>query len=741
MATSVEYTSEYLFLFAGTVASAVLAVLLVALSASGRRCRHPVLRVVLWGASTAFLPLTSSIISGLLSARKAEKDSTGKDPQRGSASKDVQNMWTLLLWSVLIVIIKGNADTAAASTVESAATPSSNDSSADGQKVRTPVELLFKYAWLGYLTVNCIPEAEWFEPWRIAIFVLLIVLGCAKVALKLGAFFLAGRSYAVGNNARLVSGYMAQLVESGKEDGHGHVPPYIVMGESEEHVQESPSGFRIKREALDNKYSALVTLDRVWRLSDHGDGLLARRRELRDLCLSFSLFKSLRRRLSGYPLAEERSGNAVDFVLRGMGTAAAAGKGGADRVFSVLINELWFASDFYYSPLPLCSFSGWCAALNYLLSVLIISGAVTVGWIYIERRVVGINMQKYYFVITLFLLLAVVLTETWEIIAGVCSNWTKMALLGHYITRESCRGCAAAALDAVLRFRPARRWSDKIGQNSVLEPRRFGRRSWFYTEKFYAGAGLMRSVEVSPAVKDAVLRSLKRSYGGMNIGSTAARRVGLGGKVDWAWPLDGSEKSLPLDVSVDGMSSTTEHILACHIGTRLFEMKYSHAAAPTSAAADMATACHLSYYCAYLVAAAPGLLPDSAAWTEKRYKEVAKDVQAALVGEDGTAGESTAQRYERLLKDLSASSRDKVLQRGAEHGRRLVEAYVEEEAAAWRFLADFWSEMLLFVAPSKNVKGHVEAMGRGGEFVTLVWALLLHAGVTDRPETPGGSIP
>jgi hypothetical protein len=311
-----------------------------------------------------------------------------------------------------------------------------------------------------------------------------------------------------------------------------------------------------------------------------------------------------------------------------------------------------------------------------------------------------------------------------------------MALLGSYIKRGSPAQCTDAALAAVLRLKAARRWSNKIGQNSVLEPRRFGRRSGLFSDKLYGRAGLMRSVAVSPAVKDAVLRSFKTSYGGLDKGSTAARKVGaLSGKVGFAWPApaSGFQKSWPLDGDI---SSTTEHILACHIGTRLFEIKYSHAACPTPAAADMTAACHLSYYCAYLVAAAPGLLPDSPAWTEKRYKEVAKDVRAALGKDMAGASESTAQGYERLLNELSESSRDTVLRHGAELGSRLVDAYVEDEAAAWRFLADFWSEMVLFVAPSKSVKGHVEAMGRGGEFVTLVWALLLHAGVTDRDETP-----
>uniref|UniRef100_A0ACD6AER4 Uncharacterized protein n=1 Tax=Avena sativa TaxID=4498 RepID=A0ACD6AER4_AVESA len=749
-----------------TVASAVLAILVVALSTYGRRCRHPELRFIVWGASVAFIPLTSSVISALLRQRKTDRELYCKTHEScekfpgGKGSPQVQTMWTLLLWAVIILIIKGNADTAAASAATASASPSAGDVSVDGQKVQTRVELIGTYAVVAWLIVMCMPEAGWLEIQGKSIFVVFFLLGFAKVVLKLVAFFMASDSYAVGKNARLVSGYMAQLVEEGAVDGHGHVPPYLVMGESKDHVEETPRGYRVKRErdAMKKELGALVTLDRVWSLSDHGDdSLLAKRPELRDLCLSFSLFKSLRRRLAGYPLAEEGSSDALDFVLRGMDTPSGKGGADADRVFRVLVDELWFASDFYYSPLPLCSFSGWCAALNYLLSVLIIAGAISVGVVYQLGRVIvflpekdgpvsdanpdATPSQKAYYLITLFLLLATVLTETCEIVAGVCSNWTKMALLGSYIRRKSPAGrCTHATLEAVLRLRPAKRWSNKIGQNSVLEPRRFGRRSGLFSEKLYGRAGLMRSVGVSHAVKDAVLRSLKRSYGGLDKGSTAAPGVGLGGMFGLAWPAPahGSRKSLALDGNGSSSSSATEHILACHIGTRLFEIKYSHAACPTPAAADMTAACHLSYYCAYLVAAAPGLLPDSTAWTEKVYKEVAEDVQAAL-GKDDGASESTAQRYERLLKELSERSGNKVLQRGAELGRRLVEAYVEDEAAAWRFLADFWSEMVLFVAPSKNVKGHVEAMGRGGEFVTLVWALLLHAGVTDRDGTPHGS--
>jgi hypothetical protein len=47
-------------------------------------------------------------------------------------------------------------------------------------------------------------------------------------------------------------------------------------------------------------------------------------------------------------------------------------------------------------------------------------------------------------------------------------------------------------------------------------------------------------------------------------------------------------------------------------------------------------------------------------------------------------------------------------------------------------LADFWVEMLLYAAPSENVKEHIEQLAKGGEFITHLWALLSHAGINER---------
>ncbi|XP_052140833.1 uncharacterized protein LOC127760590 [Oryza glaberrima] len=465
------------------------------------------------------------------------------------------------------------------------------------------------------------------------------------------------------------------------------------------------------------------------------NGLLARRPELRDLCLSYSLFKSLRRRLSGYPLADAGSTNALEFVLGGMGL----GGGGAERLFRVLIDELWFASDFYYSPISLSSFSGWCAVLNHLFSALIVVGAVTVGWIYRTKQVVIFDgSQAFYYIVTFVLLLSVVFIEIWEIVADVCSNWTKMALLAHYIRHDSPWRrfrFVHSALDAVLRrFRPARRWREKIGQNSVLEPRRFRKRNGLLAEKFYGRAGLMESVGVSLRVIEAMHRSFRNIYDLQTnepAGDAANRPVG--GNADRVRYSSLRRFQFEFD-------TITDKILAWHVATRLFEIAHARTSPD-----NKIVACHLcSYYCGYLVAAVPELLPDCPAWTQKRYKKVATDVRTAL-GSHGNTPERY--RYDKLLRKLSSGSRDEVLQRGVVIVGRLVKEFDKGEGdgvnadMAWQFLENFWSEMVLYVASSENVKGHVEAMGRGGEFVTLVWALLLHAGITTRPAAQSNIIP
>ncbi|TVU40952.1 hypothetical protein EJB05_14438, partial [Eragrostis curvula] len=188
---------------------------------------------------------------------------------------------------------------------------------------------------------------------------------------------------------------------------------------------------------------------------------------------------------------------------------------------------------------------------------------------------------------------------------------------------------------------------------------------------------------------------------------------------------------------------TSDTILTWHIATSILEVRHPHrrdqAQSPLPFTDDKIAAPHLSRYCAYLVTWCPELLPDYDAWSKSLYKDVKKDAKKALAGHS-LAGSSTppAATYQKLIELLSANSKHKVVKDGVKLGKQLVEE-INDEETAWKLLADFWSEMILYVAPSDNLKGHKEAIARGGELITLLWALLFHLSIVSRPDEDDGS--
>jgi len=122
------------------------------------------------------------------------------------------------------------------------------------------------------------------------------------------------------------------------------------------------------------------------------------------------------------------------------------------------------------------------------------------------------------------------------------------------------------------------------------------------------------------------------------------------------------------------------------------------------------------------VVEAPKLLPGHHYDTRRVFEAVAREAEdkyeamRSLVPEAGETPEP----------------KETIFHKGVRLGKQLEEKM--EEGARWKVLADFWAEMLLYVAPSDNVEEHIECLTRGGEFVTYLWALLSHAGILKREE-------
>jgi hypothetical protein len=82
-----------------------------------------------------------------------------------------------------------------------------------------------------------------------------------------------------------------------------------------------------------------------------------------------------------------------------------------------------------------------------------------------------------------------------------------------------------------------------------------------------------------------------------------------------------------------------------------------------------------------------------------------------------------------------------VVEKGVRLGRSLVdEAARDGESGVWEVLARLWVELIVYVAPASDevrVNGQRAALVHGGEFVTLLWALATHTGIT-RPVVRSG---
>jgi hypothetical protein len=155
------------------------------------------------------------------------------------------------------------------------------------------------------------------------------------------------------------------------------------------------------------------------------------------------------------------------------------------------------------------------------------------------------------------------------------------------------------------------------------------------------------------------------------------------------------------------------------------------------------TAISLSRYCAYLQVFRSALLPDSFVVPGMIFVDTLRDVREQLKDcnlRKCSYSKLIAIAEEDELKKVDRVTGMNIVQQGAALGKALIKN--EDQESRWKILAEVWADLLVHMAPSWNAADHKYQLESGGEFITLIWALLSHCGIEksslwDKDETPG----
>ncbi|KAG2629871.1 uncharacterized protein LOC120701066 [Panicum virgatum] len=632
--------------------------------------------------------------------------------------------------------------------------------------------------WLGSLVFFNLKSAG-----KKALYGMIWVFVAAKFVQRSVAIEVGKRSFAYGKNPQLVAAYMPPMLELQQQQEPGRHQRrrgldllkhcnYAVMGEEElvDKNKAGPKGYKLDKHKLElaaagDDSSDVVTVGRIWRLADSGDQLLSSEPRLKRLCLSFALFKMLRRRLEGYPISGAEAADCHRLIFHGLleepapAAAGMNGVGAGEHAFQVFNDEVQFLCENYHSVVPVVLASPFFFAHNYVLFpvlvlalcflVLVLCGNGDVAYAVrslhddnfftsgkvaaTARCVLGKVLKSTTFLFcaidlstTVLLALAVAYEEGAEYVVFLFSNWFMVSLLCHHTSGHEWRGEAGVlrrVIPGVLQVKNTLTHPTlTIKQFSVL---------WFLGRLQLPLP--LPSTDVPGEAKTLIMERL-------------AGVVGSHGA-----PLtNGTEQRVRTCVGSDELAraccsgGVAEVMLTWHVATAMLEARCArrqqHAAPEPGRTAAMA----LSGYCAYLVAFHAELLPDDKDGTEVLFNEMKKELTKDM-GWCGYYGGGEAARCAKLMEIAGRSTSEAaatmtVLKKGARLGKVLIEKYKEgAREAVWGLLGDLWTEVVVYAAPTAgelHVKSHKEALAQGAELITVLWAITTHTGIARPEEDP-----
>ncbi|KAF0894912.1 hypothetical protein E2562_004912 [Oryza meyeriana var. granulata] len=609
----------------------------------------------------------------------------------------------------------------------------------------------------------------------------------------IGYFLFSDKSITCNEeNMRVVCDYMryehtlSKTTCASSSDGAMRGYKYLVFGEDEMKMKRTPGNeFRLE---LDVEHRSIVTVENIWELRDDSRSLLGGGGDpddrLKDVCLSFSLYKLLRRRFFDLPIHEAR----LDKTRRLVFDALLQEKNDYERAFRITEVELSFLKGFFHNRHAQMFANGFPFG-TLVLSLLLIAatGYIAYPVQHIRMNQGDRNVINHGVGVTRFIVGLFILKELSEIAMYVFSQWTKVQLICMHIKHPRFGRCwlVEKATRCMFRLINKGRWKQRISQYNIFISS--------LEVNLHATKLLPTSIKLEAEVKKAIFQCFKGLD--MNPGR-------LGDYLSNAFLGSTKDGTLEEELkwAVD-LEADTHGILVWHIATCLCEINLSAADDGTTASSSSAAfktfwlrprpfvsrstarpegvwehhqvATSLSNYCAYLLT--KRLVPDSGLVVKNVFEEVLwekklatykckslQDIYDMLMEQaeikpkedEVTAGENSAEiklevktNKEVVEEDEVAEGKDAIvssgeseddepeeeeedtlIMMGAGLGKQLITAYGEDRVQLWEVLAKFWAGFLLHLAANTRASKYKAHLAGDGELITHLWVLMSHAG-------------
>mgnify|MGYP003702079963 CR=1 FL=1 len=603
---------------------------------------------------------------------------------------------------------------------------------------------------------------------------------------------MANESLWHGRSSEFIPEYMRTFIPEDQETGVNHddrntstmMPgkKYLICGESNKDITLKKPQYTIN--ISNSSAQSLVTLGKIqeynWKGMNNRDG----DSKFKDLSMAFSLSRLLRCRLEDVTLNKDSINDMQHLIIsefipdsRGQRQEEKVDEHQAveaERTFRILELELAFVRDYFYTLYPLVF---WEGLGSLCLSLLLSAATFAIAfWLAVGIRkvyqppegnlVLWVDGCNFDIIMTWVFMFCVMFKEIWEIVTYLVSNWTRLLVLCKYVQDQAWFVSERLTKHLVRSFFESKigeSWHGRIDQYDFLQQITYKPTLWKLAnvitlgkiEGKLDGKKTGEAIKIPQCVKLAILQAI--------------RRIGL--------------TSRPLPREIPSLRSSTiqferyewaclklrtcsQVILVWHIATSLCEIKLAHdkkidltkpgflcsawsymkkklccfSSYPyligenSGLSAGLKTNYHiaisLSRYCAYLQVFRSELLPDSFLVPEVLFVETLKHAREQL--KDCNLKWCRYNKLMGIALQATPSSVDEklkmnILQQGVTLAKDLIG--MKDDEACWKILAEVWADLLVHIAPSWNASDHKNNLESGGEFITLIWALLWHCGI------------